>query len=291
MNDYPTVAVVIPVFNGRLTIEACLESLFKQDYPSEKYEIVVVDNASTDGTPGLLKRYQDRITLLSEPTRGPSAARNRGVRETSAELIAFIDADCMADAQWLRLLLHPLETPDVGISGGKILSKRPCNAVEKFGEKIHDHQKAIEVYKPPYAISMNWASPRKVLLEAGLYDEAFIRCEDVDLSMRIRQLGYELVYQPDAITYHRNESNLFGLFREGFQHGLWAVRLIREHHAPIKGLGHRRFNLKSYKAIGANLVDAVFGKQREVAGCQAVFDIGKKTGKIAGTFRFRYIDL
>lgn len=291
MTDFLRVAVVVPVYNGRKTIEACLESLFVQDYPPEMLEIVVVDNASTDGTAQILGRYQDRITVLSEPTRGPSAARNRGVREVSADVIAFIDADCVADGAWLRNLLGPLNKPLVGISGGRNLSRRPCNRIEKFGETIHDHQKAIEVYKPPYAISMNWASARKVLLEAGLFDESFQRCEDVDLSMRIRQLGYQLVYQPGAIVYHRNERTLFGLFREGFQHGLWAVRAISEHRGIIRDSGHRHINLSSYKAIGANLVTAVTGKQRMVALCQAIFDIGKKTGKVAGTFRFRYIDL
>lgn len=291
MADIPLVAVVVPVFNGRKTIEACLDSLLTQDYPREMLEIVVVDNASTDGTAQVLERYQDRIRLLWEQTKGPSAARNKGVREASSEVIAFIDADCIADTAWLRNLVEPLRSQSVGISGGAILSRRPCNRIEIFGEKIHDHQKAIEVYKPSYAISMNWASRRSVLLEAGLFNEAFQRCEDVSLSMRIDQLGYELVYQPSAIIYHRNEHTLPGLFREGFQHGLWGVKCISEHRAIIRGSGHKRVNLHSYKAIGANLMIAMTGERRMTALCQATFDIGKKAGKFAGTFRFRYIDL
>ena len=160
-----------------------------------------------------------------------------------------------------------------------------------FGEKIHDHQKAIEVYRPPYAISMNWASPRSVLIKAGLFNEAFQRCQDVDLSMQIDQLGYKLVYQPDSITYHRNEHSLPGLFREGFQHGLWGVKCIREHRAIIQERGHKRVNLQSYRIIGGNLLKVITGQQRMTALCQATFDIGKKAGKFAGAFRFRYIDL
>ena len=289
--DIPPVAVVVPVFNGRKTIEACLDSLLAQDYPREMLEIVVVDNASTDGTAQVLERYQDRIRLLSEQTKGPSAARNKGVREASSEVIAFIDADCVADIAWLRNLVEPLTDQAVGLCGGRILSRRPCNRIEEFGEQIHDHQKAIEVYKPPYAISMNWASPRRVLLEAGLFDEAFLRCEDVILSQRIDQLGYELAYQHSAIIFHRNENTLPGLFREGYKHGFWAVKSIREHREINRESGHRRVNLHSYKAIAASLMNALVGEQRIIAICQATFDIGKKVGKIIGSFRFGYIDL
>ncbi len=287
----PAVAVVVPIYNGSKTIEACLDSLLAQDYPRALVEIVVVDNASTDGTAQVLERYQGRIKLLWEQTRGPSTARNKGIREATAEVIAFIDADCAAEPSWLRHLVAPLSKRSVGISGGKILSRRPCNRIEMFGEKIHNHHKAIEVYQPPYAISMNWASPRNVLMEAGLFDEAFQRCEDVSLSMKINQLGYELVYRPGAITYHRNEHTLPGLFREGFQHGLWGVRCIREHRAIIQDTGHKRINLQSYKAIGANLLMTIAGQHRMTALCQVTFDIGKKAGKFAGVFRFRYIDL
>jgi glycosyltransferase involved in cell wall biosynthesis len=170
MADIPLVAVVVPVFNSCNTITACLESLFALDYPREMVKIVVVDNASTDGTAQELERFGDRIILLSEQTRGAGAARNKGVREVPADVIAFIDADCIADVGWLRSLVKPLQNQEVGICGGRILSKRPCNRIEEFGEQIHDHQKAIEEFKPPYVVSLNWASPRRVLLEAGLFD-------------------------------------------------------------------------------------------------------------------------
>ena len=106
--------------------------------------------------------------------------------------------------------MKPVYGDRVGIVGGRILSRQPANRIELFGEKIHDHQKAIEVYQPPYAISMNWASPRSVLLEESLFDETFLRCEDVDLSQRIEQAGYDLVYQHSAIVFHRNEHTLAG---------------------------------------------------------------------------------
>jgi len=173
MDEIPTVSVVVPVLNGCRTIETCLKSLLAMDYPQDRFEIVVVNNGSTDRTTEILSHFRNKVKLLTEAKRGPSAARNQGIRGSSGDIIAFIDADCIADAGWLRNLVGPLQDNSVGIVGGRILSRRPCNSIEMFGEEIHDHQKAIEVFRPPYAISMNWASPRRVLVEVGLFDESF----------------------------------------------------------------------------------------------------------------------
>jgi glycosyltransferase involved in cell wall biosynthesis len=291
MEQLPLVSVVVPVFNGEATIAACIDSLMGSDYPAGRFEVVVVDNRSTDRTAAILAGYGERIVLTREATRGPAAARNRGVRAASGEIVAFTDADCTVDPDWLIRLTGPLNDPSVGIVGGRILSRRPCNAVELFGETIHDHSKAIGVFKPPYVISMNWASRRSVLVDAGLFDEAFLRCEDVDLSQRILRLGYRIVYAPAAVVYHRNEDSLAGLFREGFQHGVWSVRHNREHHEFNLQFGHRRLNPRSYRAIGTNLWAALRGIRRPDALCQAIFDVGKKCGKITGSVRFGYIDL
>ena len=287
----PLVSVVVPVFNGEETIEACIDSLLRLDYPATQLEVVVVDNRSKDRTPTILADYGERIVRAREAIRGPAAARNRGVRVAGGEIVAFTDADCTVDPGWLRQLIGPLSDPSVGIVGGRILSRRPCNAIERFGEIIHDHQKAIEVYKPPYAITMNWASPRRVLMDAGLFDEAYLRCEDVDLSQRILTLGHRIAYASEAVVYHRNEHSLAGLFREGYQHGVWAVWHNREHHDFNLQFGHRRLSLRSYRAIGTNLWAALRGERRPEALCQAIFDIGKKCGKITGSVRFGYIDL
>ena len=103
----------------------------------------------------------------------------------------------------------------MGIAGGTIRAVPPAGDVERFGEVIHDHRRAIEVFEPPYAITMNWASRRSVLEELGGFDERFRRCEDVDLSYRMIQAGYRLAFAPAAVIYHHNEENLAGLFREG----------------------------------------------------------------------------
>jgi len=290
-NEAPLVSIVVPVFNGQGTIAECLDSLLALNFPRDRLEVLVVNNASTDKTGEVLAAYRDTVRLLLETKRGPAAARNRGIREATGEIVAFTDADCTVDADWLRHLIEPLQDPSIGIVGGRILSRRPCNPIETFGNTIHDHQKAIEVFKPPYAITMNWSSPRRVLVEAGLFDETYLRCEDVDLSQRILQQGHKIVYRHEAIIYHRNEHTFAGLFREGYQHGVWAVKHNKHQQVLNRLNGHRRINFHSYRQIGANLLDAIISEQRMNAFCQATFDIGKKCGKAVGSFRFGFIDL
>jgi mycofactocin glycosyltransferase len=282
---------VIPVRDGAHTIGACLDSLLRLRYPADRVELRVVDNGSRDGTARVLQGYGDRIVRLEEATRGPAAARNAGLRDARGEVVAFTDADCQVDPDWLTAVVAPLEDPHVGIAGGTIRAVPPAGEIELFGERIHDHRQAIEVFEPPYAITMNWASRRAVLEDLGGFDERFRRCEDVDLSYRITQAGYTLAFAPDAIVYHHNEENLAGLFREGFQHGFHGVYALKQHQEFLRRFGHARVDRQGYISIGARMLDWARGRNRSTSRCDAVFNSGKKAGKLAGSLRYGHLDI
>ena len=287
----PRVSIVVPVLDGEDTIDACLRSLLALDYPEDRREILVVDNGSRDATAAIVARYADRIRALAQPTRGPAAARNRGLAEAGGEVVAFTDADCVVDTQWLRALVAPLDDGGVTIVGGRILARRPCNAIERFGEEIHDHERAITVYAPPYAITMSWASPASRLAAAGGFDEGLRRGEDVDLAYRLVQAGHKIVFAPDAVVYHANERSFAGLFREGFRHGVYSVAVLRKHRAFVTEHGHRRFMRASYTALAARWWRSRRAADRDRELPPAVFDSGKKLGKIVGSLRFRSLEL
>jgi glycosyltransferase involved in cell wall biosynthesis len=227
----PPVTVVVPAYNAEATIEECVASLLAVAYDGA-VELVVVDNGSTDATRLLASRAG--ATVLTAPRRGPSAARNEGIRHATTDIVAFTDADCTVEPDWLARLVAALADPAVGIAGGRIRARRDATEAERFGELIHDHEAAIEVWSPPYVITMSWASRRAVLDEAGGFDETLRRGEDVDLSWRIAAAGYRLVYVADAIVRHRNERSLAGLAREGLLHGLAAGPVLRRHAALVE---------------------------------------------------------
>jgi GT2 family glycosyltransferase len=289
--NLPRASIIVPVYNAATTLEECITSLLELDYPKDLLELIFVDNASTDTTRDLLRRYDGALRILFERKRGPAAARNKGLHHARGEAIAFTDSDCVVDKAWLQTIVAPLEDRTIGIVGGKILAKPPSSEIERFGEQIHDHSKAIEEYKPPYVITMNWASRLSVLQEAGLFDEIFLRAEDVDLSYRIFQRGYKIVYQPEALIHHANEKTYFGLFQEGYMHGFASVQALKKHMALAARYGHRRVNLASYREIFSDLVGVLRGQAEEKKRCSLFFNSGKKAGKLVGSLRFAYLDL
>ena len=99
MPNQADISVIIPVFNGAVHIQACLDSLLNQVVKPR--EIIVVDNGSTDDTVALLRHYEG-ISLLEEKTPGAGMARNRGAGKASGSILAFIDVDCRAERGWIK---------------------------------------------------------------------------------------------------------------------------------------------------------------------------------------------
>ncbi|HIH15848.1 MAG TPA: glycosyltransferase family 2 protein, partial [Candidatus Diapherotrites archaeon] len=110
-------SVIIPVYNGAETIAACIDSALKQDFKS-RYEVIVVDDGSTDQTGEIVEGFGRKVKLISQKNRGPAAARNAGARAAKGEFIVFMDDDCQADKNWLAEMLWPFESPEVvGVQG------------------------------------------------------------------------------------------------------------------------------------------------------------------------------
>ena len=287
----PKASIVVPVYNAEATLETCIDSLLHLEYPRDRHELILVDNASTDRSWKILQRFGNHIRALQEPKPGPSAARNCGIRNAQFPVVAFTDSDCRVDAQWLRHVVEPLCDPAVGVSGGSIRSDRPCNRVEAFGDIVHDNSKAITHYVPPYSASANWASRREDLLRLNGFDEAFLRSEDVELSCRMLQAGFRLAHAPEAIVYHRNRRTYAGLFREGFIHGNHSVELLERHKQFYQGFGYQPRRFALYRQLWDDLRKFVAGVEPETSGCSLVFNTGKRVGKLAGSLRCGAIHL
>ena len=103
MSYFPKASVVVPVYNGESVLEDCIGSLLRLNYPRDKVQLIFVDNRSTDRTAEILSRYQSQLSAFYESERGPAAARNRGLSNATGEVVAFTDADCVVDRDWLGL--------------------------------------------------------------------------------------------------------------------------------------------------------------------------------------------
>ena len=291
--NIPSVTIIVPVYNAEGVLKSCIKSILDLDYPKEKLELIFVDNNSNDKSYKILQKYISRIKLLKEMKQGPAAARNKGIKHASHEIIVFTDADSIADKEWLKNLIDPLvKNKDICMVGGSILAKRPCNKIEKYGEIIHDHEKAIKYLKPPYFITMNVAIWKKDILEAGMFDENFLRGEDVDLSFRLHKEGCKFEFAPEAVIFHKNESNLLGLFNEGFLHGFWNIKVRIKHNISI--IKPKNVFLMIYLKLFFIFLNASFkifflNNESEHRLYDTAFRLGKEIGKFCYAVKYKIL--
>jgi glycosyltransferase involved in cell wall biosynthesis len=220
-NGLPFVSVVIPVLNGEGTIGACLSALVKSDYPKERFEIVLVDNGSTDRTAEIAQRYP--VKLVSEPRRGPARARNRGIKASHGEILAFTDADCLATTGWIPELVKPFAKEDVGAVAGDILPFPPRTPAERHAARIRHLSPERYLRRPsfPFAVAANLAFRREVFTQVGLFDESSPRGgESTDICTRFfRTTGLRLELATRAVVFHRHRQSARELFWQHWGYG------------------------------------------------------------------------
>ncbi|MGF1481148.1 MAG: glycosyltransferase [Cyanophyceae cyanobacterium] len=238
----PQVSVIVPIYNGEADVPGLIECLRSQIYPAERVEYLLVDNNSSDRTAALLAEAQSsdfEMRPLSEKIQSSYAARNRGIRSASSSILAFTDADCRPQPDWLDKLVPPFANPSVGIVVGEVVALPGATLLEKYAECAHLLSQKFLVEHPfcPYGQTANLAVRRQAFEEVGLFRPHLTTGGDADMCWRIlRQTQWQLEFAPDAIVRHRHRSSLRS-FKSQWQrygrsnvylHQLHGVNLMRE---------------------------------------------------------------
>ncbi len=225
MDAMPLVSVVVPAYNAAGSIGETLNALRGQAY-RQPFEIIVVDNASTDDTAAVAASYG--ATVLRERKRGPSAARNCGLRAARGEIVAHLDADTLPSRRWLRDITEPFSDPDVRLVAGNTLCYPPKTAAERYvqASKLYDTERAIKREEFPFAPSLNLAVRRSAALAVGGWDEDMPTGEDVDFSHRIlTRFATNIAYAPGAVLYHHTRADAGALCKQAWTYGEGAGQL------------------------------------------------------------------
>ncbi len=208
--------MIIPVRNGAGSLPPLLESLGRQTLGRERFEVIVVDNASSDDTASVAGAHGANV--VSEPVANRSRARNRGAAAASAPLYAFTDADCIADPGWLEALLGcagaaPLVAGEVRVR----VRERP-NAIERFERLWRFGQRTW--------VEQGWAATANLLVRRDAFEaiDGFDPSwrhigEDADFCFRARAGGHSLAFCPAAVVDHVGERELRPFLRRFFLHG------------------------------------------------------------------------
>ena len=265
----PLISVIIPAHNAERMLSACLDALESQSISPNQYEIIVVDDGSTDDTAEVIQQFivvrgsgsgraevQEcerellprlcssaplhpgspaqpsavAIKLIRQPRQGQAAARNAGAEVACGEIILFVDADCVPSADWIEQLVTRLREDNVAGVGGMI---RTCqqHLLARYVQLEYDERYA-RIAQHAYIDFISSATAgydRQIFQAIGGFDARMRGAEAVDLSFRLASAGHKLVFEPRAVVHHRHPESVLVYLRRKFSYGYWRAKLYHRH--------------------------------------------------------------
>lgn len=224
-------SVIIPVHNGAKTLGRCLDALAAQTGALGELEVIVVDDASTDGTVEVAQTHGVRVLTLPLQ-QGAAVARNAGVAETQGEVLLFIDADCEAAPDWCQEMLRPLGAPDVCAVYGAYRS-RQTGWVARLAQAEFDERYARLVLRQSIDFLGTHAAAirRNAFLQVGRFRTNLPTGEDMELAFRLSRRGYRITFAPQAIVYHEHRATLQSYLRTKVLRGYGRTLIYAAHPA------------------------------------------------------------
>jgi len=228
------ISVVIPALNEEAHIGACLVQLCLQTLPRELFEVLLVDNGSTDATVARAREFQDKLQLriLEVPRCTISELRNTGAATAAASVLAFLDADCMAEPDWLEQALA--HKADNAIWGAHYRVQRDATWV---GRVWFTHQATEQSGPVAFLPGGCLITTRSVLDSVGGFNPNVHTSEDVDLCTRAKRAGNEVLAYPELAVFHEGTPRtLRRFYRQNRWHGKHVMRVFLADLPSIRNL-------------------------------------------------------
>jgi succinoglycan biosynthesis protein ExoA len=244
--DLPFISVIVPVRNEAAFLRQTLEQVLDQDYDPGRFEVLVIDGRSTDGTAEVVRALQaghPNLKLHDNPRRLSSAARNVGVRHARGEYVVVVDGHCeVGNRSYLRNVAdafarsgadclgrpQPLDVPGASRVQRAIAAARTSWLGHHPASFIYAGQ---EQFVQPQSVAV--AYRRSVFEKVGLFDERFDACEDVEFNHRVHEAGLSCFFTPGIAVRYYPRGSLGGLFRQMARYGRGRMRLLRKHPSSL----------------------------------------------------------
>jgi cellulose synthase/poly-beta-1,6-N-acetylglucosamine synthase-like glycosyltransferase len=235
--DYPFISIVVPIRNEKATIERLTRSLLDQDYPHDRYEILMADGGSNDGTRDLLAKLdaERRVRILDNPGRTAPAALNVAISQAAGEIVTRVDGHSYVAPDYLSRIVAVMRETGESVVGGpvRMLADTPFRKalVEALYSRIGVGAVPYRTLKTrAYVESLQTGSfARTVLDRVGPFDESLAVVEDLDMNTRIRKAGYKLLLDPSIAFWYLPRPSLRALWRQIYVVGLVKARILRKH--------------------------------------------------------------
>ncbi len=230
----PFVSIIIPAYNAKRTIGRLLSSLAALDYPRDRYEVVVVDNGSTDGTRAVIEAAGVRC-LKERSVQSSYAARNRGVEAARGELVAFVDADCEVPPDWLSRTTPAFADPSIGCVACEIVGPPPVTPLEAYLAQHHVLSPRQTLRHPflPYAQTACVIYRRSVFERIGRF-EPWVSSADADFDWRMQQkTALRIHFEASVTVWHYHRSTAWKYFKQRFKWAYGSVVLYRKYRGDM----------------------------------------------------------
>jgi len=197
----PFVSFIIPTLNAEKTLYLCLKSVFEIDYPKNKYEILIIDNGSTDNTLKIAQKF--KIKYFIKPNLTIAALRNYGAQHSKGEILAFVDADCIIQKDWLKNAINILTDEKIGVTG--CYYGIPQNA--SWIVRAWYLPQNVSLQKVNFIPSGNLIVKREVFNKVRGFDKKLITGEDYDFCQRVKKAGYSIISSSSIQAIHLDDTN------------------------------------------------------------------------------------
>ncbi len=238
LNYYPRVSVVVASYNAHSTLRLCLDSLQNLSYPN--YEVILVDDGSTDETPSIASEYKYIRYIRYEKNQGLSVARNIGIEAAEGEIVAFTDADCRADDDWLFFIVtdligsrfagiggHNFLPPDDSWTASAVMVSPGGPAHVMLTDRLAEHVPGCNM------LFYKWA-----LEEIGGFDPIYRKAgDDVDICWRLQERGYKIGFSHSGFVWHYRRSSVGAYLKQQYGYGEAEALLVRKHPGYFNRLG------------------------------------------------------
>lgn len=249
------VTVYIPAYNVANFLALAIESILTQLQPPD--EILVIDDGSQDQSVEIASRYPQVTVIRHGTNRGLAAARNTAMRAARNELVASLDADCVADPAWLAELGRSLSEPHIAGIGGKLIEGVQHTTSDRW-RAVHmpQHWGDLPLRNPAFLFGCNNLFRKSAVLSVGGYDERMrTNGEDTDICARLREKGWELLYAPSAQATHKRQDTAASILATYWRWWRFGVNAYAQGPRLRSVLGHAVFVHFRYNFLGALRMD------------------------------------
>lgn len=281
------VSVIIPARNAAATLPIQLEALAGQDYP-DPWEIVVVDNASTDATVSVGQLWQRKIPHLRVMTApwhpGSGHSRNEGARLATGRWLLFCDADDVVGHGWVSAMVEGLREFDLV---GGMIERRRLNSSAALAGRPGTGSDLLDGFRHlPYVSSASMSVRRKIWDRVAGFDERFAAGDDIDVCWRVQMAGGRIGIAPGAIVHYRLRPTLRSTMRQLYRYGRAHARLYHQY-APMGMPPSTRTTydpVRAWRRIAALTPRALWSRTAASTLCA---DLAFRAGRLVGSLRHR----